>query len=315
MNKINILWVDDEIDLLKIHILFLEERGYNVNTANNADDALDLIKEKNFDIIFLDENMPGISGLDALVEIKKIKPSIPVVMVTKNEEEDIMDEAVGSKIDDYLIKPVHPKQIILAVKKNVENRNLITQKTTSKYQNEFNAISLNISNASNFDDWTEIYKNLVYWELELNKTSENLMDEVLFKQKEEANFEFAKFIKTNYAKWFETDNEDKPNMPFDFFRKRIIPLTDKKEQLFVIVIDNLRFDQWKVLEPVINKYMITEKEEIWYSLLPTSTQFARNAFFAGITPLEISKLYPELWIDDIDDESKNNYEYKLLELL
>jgi len=315
MNTINILWVDDEIDLLKIHILFLEEKGYTVNTANNADDALDMIKEKNFDIIFLDENMPGISGLDALVEIKKIKPNIPVVMVTKNEEEDIMDEAVGSKIDDYLIKPVNPKQIILAVKKNVENRNLITEKTTSKYQNEFNAISQKISRASNFDEWADIYKELVYWELELINVAGTHMNDVLLKQKEEANIEFTKFIKSNYTNWFIPDNDVKPNMPFDFFRKRIIPLTDTNEQVFVIVVDNLRFDQWKVLEPVINKYMLTEREEIWYSILPTATQFARNAFFAGLMPLEISKMYPELWVDDSEEESKNNYEEQLLERL
>ncbi len=315
MNKTNILWVDDEIDLLKIHILFLEEKGYQVNTANNADDALDMIRENNYDIIFLDENMPGISGLDALVEIKKIKPGIPVVMVTKNEEEDIMDEAVGSKIDDYLIKPVNPKQMILAVKKFVENRNLINQKTNSKYQNEFNIISQKISNASGHKDWTEVYKDLVYWELELNNTTGNQMDEVFLKQKEDANIEFSKFIKSNYAKWFEPDNEDKPNLPFDFFRKKIIPLTDLNEKIFIIVVDNLRFDQWKILEPLINNYMLTEKEEIWYSMLPTATQFARNAFFAGVTPLEISKLYPSLWVDDMDDESKNNYEEKLLGLL
>ncbi|MCD4792690.1 MAG: PglZ domain-containing protein [Bacteroidales bacterium] len=312
MVKANVLWVDDEIDLLKIQILFLEEKGHNVSTANNGDDAIDMIKENTYDIIFLDENMPGISGLDVLVDIKRLKPNIPVVMVTKNEEEDIMDEAIGSKIDDYLIKPVNPKQIILSIKKNVENKRLITEKTTSKYQTEFNKISIAISEAQNFDDWINLYKDLVYWELELDKTSDNTMDEVLIAQKEDANNEFAKFIKSNYLKWFEPENDNRPNMPFDFFRQKIIPLLDNKEKVFVIVIDNLRLDQWKAMEPIINNYMHTDKEKIWMSILPTATQYARNALFAGLTPLEISKQHPDLWLNDEEEGGKNKYEDVLL---
>ncbi len=315
MIKAKVLWVDDEIDLLKIQILYLEEKGHYVSTANNGDDAIDLIKENSYDIIFLDENMPGISGLDALVEMKKIKPNIPVVMVTKNEEEDIMDEAIGSKIDDYLIKPVNPKQIILSIKKNIEKKRLISEKTTSKYQTEFNKISKAISETQSFDEWFDLYRNLVYWELELNKTAENTMDEVLITQKEEANNEFVKFIKSNYLKWFEPENEDRPNMPFDFIRQRVIPLLDKKEKVFVIVIDNLRLDQWKAMEPIINNYMITDKEEIWMSMLPTATQYARNALFAGLTPLEISKRHPDFWLNDEEEGGKNNFEEALLEHL
>jgi len=315
MVKANVLWVDDEIDLLRIQILYLEEKGHDVSTANNGDDALDMIQENNYDIIFLDENMPGISGLDVLVEIKKLKPNIPVVMVTKNEEEDIMDEAIGSKIDDYLIKPVNPKQIILSIKKNVYNKRLITEKTTSKYQTEFNKISSDISKASSVEDWYNLYQDLVYWELELDKTQENTMDEVLTTQKDDANQEFSKFIKNNYINWFKEDTENKPNMPFDFFRKKVIPLLDKKEKIFVIVIDNLRLDQWKAMEPIINNHMITEEEEMWMSMLPTATQYARNALFAGLTPLEISKRHPELWLNDEDEGGKNNFEETLLEHL
>jgi CheY-like chemotaxis protein len=315
MLQANVLWVDDEIDLLKIQILYLEEKGHIVSTANNGDDALDLVNENNYDIIFLDENMPGLSGLDVLVEFKKIKPNIPVVMVTKNEEEDIMDEAVGSKIDDYLIKPVNPKQIILAIKKNVDKKRLITEKTTSKYQTEFSKLSSDISMASSINDWYSLYKDLVYWELELDKTSDNTMDEVLTTQKEDANIEFSKFIKDNYLSWFKEGVENKPNMPFDFFRNKIIPLLDKKEKIFVIVIDNLRLDQWKAIEPVINNYMLTEKEELWMSILPTATQYARNALFAGLTPLEISKRHPNLWLNDEDEGGKNTHEEELLELL
>ncbi|MCF6365968.1 MAG: PglZ domain-containing protein [Bacteroidales bacterium] len=315
MINAKVLWVDDEIDLLKIQILYLEEKGHVVSTANNGDDALDLIQENNYDIIFLDENMPGISGLDALVEIKKIRPYTPVVMVTKNEEEDVMDDAVGSKIDDYLIKPVNPKQIILSIKKNIDNKRLITEKTTSKYQTEFNKINREISTANSFSDWKELYKNLIYWELELNKSGDNTMDEVLIQQKEDANTEFAKFIKENYINWFSPENENRPKMPFDFIRQKVIPALDNKEKVFVILIDNLRFDQWKAMEPIINNLMNIEKEEIWMSMLPTATQYARNAFFAGLTPLEISKRHPEYWLNDEEEGGKNSFEKELLENL
>ena len=315
MIKAKILWVDDEIDLLKIQILFLEENGHTVSTANNGNDGIDMVKDNNYDIVFLDENMPGISGLDVLVEMKKIKPYIPIVMVTKNEEEEIMDEAVGSKIDDYLIKPVNPKQIILAIKKNVENKRLITEKISSNYQAKFNKLSQDISLASNVEDWIKLYKNLIYWELELAKSSNTEMDEILHQQKEDANIEFSKFIKSNYISWFEPENEERPNMPFDFFRKKVIPLLDKKEKVCVLVIDNLRFDQWKAMEPLINNYMNIEKEEIWISILPTATQYARNALFAGLTPLEISKRYPQYWLNDEEDGGKNKFEKELLEEL
>ncbi len=315
MANAKVLWVDDEIDLLKIQILYLEEKGHTVFTANNGYDAVELVKENNYDIIFLDENMPGISGLDVLSEIKRIKPNIPVVMVTKNEEEDIMDDAVGSKIDDYLIKPVNPKQIILSIKKNVENKQLISEKTSKKFREKFSELNMKLNGINNYSDWFELYKELVYWELELDKSGDHTMDEVLMQQKQEANIEFSKFIKRNYEDWFIPETENRPYMPFDFFRKKVIPLLDRKQKVMVLMIDNLRFDQWKLIEPEINQYFETEKEEIWYSLLPTATQYARNAFFAGLTPLEISKRYPQYWLNDEEEGAKNAYEKELLEEL
>ncbi len=312
MTKAKVLWVDDEIDLLKIQILYLEEKGHTVFTANNGYDAIETVKENNFDIIFLDENMPGISGLDVLTEVKRLKPSIPVVMVTKNEEEDIMDDAVGSKIDDYLIKPVNPKQIILSIKKNVEHKQLISEKTSQRYRTEFSELSMRINQAGNYEAWYDLYKDLVYWELELDKSGDHTMDEVLLQQKEEANNEFSKFIKNEYLNWFVPDTENRPKMPFDFFRKKVIPLLDAKEKVFVILIDNLRLDQWKMTEPIINQYFETEKEELQFSLLPTATQYARNSFFAGLTPLEISKRYPQYWLNDEEEGGKNAHEKELL---
>ncbi|NOZ34688.1 MAG: bifunctional response regulator/alkaline phosphatase family protein [Chlorobi bacterium] len=312
MTKAKVLWVDDEIDLLRIQILYLEEKGHTVFTANNGFDAVELVKENNYDIVFLDENMPGISGLDVLSEIKRIKPALPVVMVTKNEEEDIMDDAVGSKIDDYLIKPVNPKQIILAIKKNIENRQLISEKTSEKYQSEFLKLNTEISQAGTYHEWYNLYKDLVYWELELDKSGDHTMDEVLIQQKKDANIEFSKFIKNNYKDWFVPDTKNRPKMPFDFFRHEIIPLLDAKKKVCVLMIDNLRFDQWQLLQPVINQYLETEKEELWFSMLPTATQYARNAFFAGLTPLEISRRYPQYWLNDEEEGGKNAHEKELL---
>jgi len=315
MNSIKILWVDDEIDLLRIHILFLEEKGHQVATANNADDALDMLKAQSFDIMFLDENMPGKSGLDIISDIKKIRPALPIVMVTKNEDESAMDEAIGSGISDYIIKPVNPKQILLAIKKHVEQSGLITQKTTSDYQREFAELSGLITAARTYTDWYHVYKQLVHWELKLEASEGKTMDEVMKMQKEEASASFAKFIKHEYVAWMHPSATNRPEMPFDFFRKRIFPLTDNGEKICVLMIDNFRLDQWKTLEPLINKYMTTENEELSFSMLPTATQYARNAFFAGLTPLEISKRYPQFWLNDDEEGGKNQHEETLLNLL
>jgi len=315
MKNTEILWVDDEIDLLKIHILYLEEKGYSVTPCNNGEDAIEIVEIKNFDNIFLDEKMPGKSGLEVLAEVKQMRPNTPVVMITKSEEEDIMDEAIGSSIDDYLIKPVNPKQIILSIKKNVDNKRLISEKTTSSYQTQFAKLTMMINEAQTHEDWAKIYKRLVYWELELERLAENTMDEVLAHQKEQANSEFVKFIKRDYVEWYAPDNENRPKLPFDFFRKKVFPVLDSGEKAFVIVIDNLRWDQWKTMQPLIEEFMHTDADEIWYTSLPTATQYARNSLFAGLTPLEISKRYPELWLHDHEEGGKNMNETKLFQHL
>jgi len=311
----NILWVDDEIDLLKIHILFLEEKGYNVVTSNNGLEAIELVKLQNFDVIFLDENMPGMNGLEVLSKIKELNPNIPIVMVTKNEEEDIMDEAIGSKIADYLIKPVNPKQILLAIKKNTENKRLINEKTTSKYQNEFVKLGIQINETRTFEDWIEVYKKLVYWELELAKSQDNTMDEVLALQKYEANGSFAKFIKQNYLGWFKKSEEERPKFQTDLFKKNVFPLLDNGDKVMLIVIDNLRFDQWKTLQPIIREYLNLEKEEVMCSILPTATQYARNAMFSGLMPAQIEQMFPNLWSYDDEEGGKNEHEEELLATL
>ncbi len=312
MRKIRILWVDDEIDLLRPHIIFLREKDYEVETANNGADALEIVSKTHFDIIFLDENMPGLSGLETLNRIKNIAPNVPVVMITKSEEENIMDEAIGSKIADYLIKPVNPKQILLTLKKNIETKRLVTRQTTSAYQSEFTQIGMKLNDRLSAGEWTELYRKLVYWELELGTSDDAAMDEILVMQKNEANIAFFRFIKDNYLKWFGKPLGERPMLSTDIFRHKVFPILEMNRKVFVLVIDNLRYDQWRMLSRVVNDYYITEDESLYFSIIPTATMYARNSMFAGLMPSEIEKLYPMLWDDDDNEGNKNQHEEELL---
>jgi CheY-like chemotaxis protein len=308
---VNILWADDEIELLKPHILFLASKGYNVVAVNNGASAVDENREKDFDIIFLDENMPGITGLEALSRIKKDKPHVPVVMITKSEEEHIMEEAIGSNIADYLIKPVNPNQILLSIKKNLDKSKLVSNKTNSDYQQEFRELGMQLNSRLDKDEWSEVYSKLVYWDLELDKIEDSGMREVLDMQRKEANNQFCRFIENNYLEWL-NGVEESPQMVHTLIKDRINPLLDD-EDVFVVVIDNLRFDQWKILSPVLSKYYAVREEEIVYSILPTATHYARNAFFAGLMPSEIAKKFPQYWRNEEDEGGKNMFEKELLE--
>ena len=308
--KIHILWTDDEIDLLKPYILFLEEKDYLVSTAANGADALSLAREIDFDLIFLDENMPGLSGLETLEKLKADHPSTPVVMITKSEEEDIMDEALGSKISDYLIKPLNPKQILLTIKKNIDTKRLVTEKTTSGYQSQFGQLGMQINSASTFKEWTEIYSRLVFWEREFDSSGAEGMDEVLSMQKNEANKEFSRYIRNHYESWFSGEESDSPLLSPGIFKNKIFPLLDKSK-VMVVIIDNLRYDQWKIIEQEINTLYRTDEETIFSSILPTATQYARNAMFAGMMPAEIVKQYPQLWTDENEEGGKNAFEEEL----
>ncbi len=311
--KIHILWTDDEMDLLRPYILYLEEKDYQVTTCTNGIDAVKLVEENEFDLIFLDENMPGISGLETLEKIKAIRPSIPVVMITKSEEEDIMDEALGGKISDYLIKPVNPKQILLTIKKNIDTKRLVTEKTTSGYQSQFGQIGMQINAARSFDDWTNIYKRLIYWEMEFEESGAEGMEEVLRMQKTEANHEFSRFIRSNYQDWFHGDKADTPLLSHHVFKEKVFPLLDQGK-VMVILIDNLRFDQWKIIEKEIVDLFRTEEETVFSSILPTATQYARNAMFSGMMPGEIQERHPGLWVDEQEEGAKNAHEEELCRL-
>ncbi len=311
MNNINILWVDDEIDLLKPHILFLERKNYNITTCQSGTEALEIIDDQKFDIVFLDENMPGLTGIETLSEIKEKRATLPVIMITKSEEEYIMEEAIGSKIADYLIKPVNPNQILLSLKKNLDHSRLITEKTASNYQQEFRKIAMDLSMVNSHEEWSELYQKLLYWEIQLEDIDDPSMFEILESQKSEANLQFGKFIEKNYASWFEY-KADAPVMSHTLFKDKILPNLNKEQPTLLIVVDNLRYDQWKTLEPIVSNYYKKESEESFYSILPTATQYARNAIFSGLMPSEMEKLHPEYWKNDTDEGGKNLYENEFL---
>ena len=306
-----LLWVDDEIELLKAHIIFLEKKGYEVVTVSNGPDAIDQCRQQTFDLVLLDEQMPGLSGLETLQLIKEIQPATPVVMVTKSEEENIMDQAIGSKIADYLIKPVNPNQILLTLKKNIHRREIVTEVTQSSYQQQYQQIAMQINDCRTFDDWKEVYKKLVRWELELS-IADSSMTEMLKMQKEEANNGFGKFIAKHYLDWIENKTDDRPLISPEIFKTKIFSAIDQGKKVFLIVIDNFRYDQWRVLSQEIGD-MYDIDEDLYMSILPTATQYARNAIFSGLMPLQISKMFPDLWVDEDEEEGKNLNEGPLIQ--
>ena len=264
-----LLWVDDEIEQLRAHILFLEKKGYEVMTVSNGTDAIDLCKERNFDLVFLDEQMPGLSGLETLQKLKELQPSLPAVMVTKSEEENIMEQAIGQKIADYLIKPVNPNQILLTLKKNIHRKAIETEVTQSQYQRNFQQIAMQIMDSS-----------------------------------------FAKYIKKNYLDWIASTSSS-PMMSPQVFKNKVFPLLNEGRKVFLVVLDNFRYDQWRVLAPELSDHFEME-EDLYYSILPTATQYARNAIFSGLMPNKIAEMFPDLWVDEDEEEGKNLNEEPLI---
>jgi DNA-binding response OmpR family regulator len=311
MNNPQILWADDEIDLLKPHVLFLTNRGYDVTTVTNGQDAIDLVQRQAFDLVFLDENMPGLTGLETLSAIKQMQPSLPIIMITKSEEENIMEQAIGGKIADYLIKPVLPNQMLLSIKKNLHGREIAQQQNTSGFRQEFGKLTMDINAADTFKAWTEVYRRLVYWELELESGDPGL-NEMLAMQKDEANAAFAKFVRKHYEGWVRGTDPERPLMSPDLFKSYVFPRLDEGEKVFFIVIDNFRLDQWRAIQPILAEWFNCT-EDIYCSILPTATQYARNAIFSGLMPDRIAKMFPDLWVDEDEEESKNLNEAPLIQ--
>ena len=298
-----ILWADDEIDSLKAHLIFLENKGHNITPVNSGNEAIEEFKINSFDLVFLDENMPGISGLKALEEIKIWSPNTPVVMITKSEEEMIMEEAIGKQISDYLIKPVNPNQILMVIKKLLDGKRLISETNTLSYQQNFRGISNDLNNSMDLNEWIALFKKLNFWERQLEMSDEN-MYEIFDMQKEEANQLFSKYIDKNYI---DILNDEEHITSHNLLKKELFPKL-KNESYFLIVIDNLRYDQWLIIKPVIEELFNIEKEEIYCSILPTTTQYARNSLFSGLMPLEIKNKFPDKWVDEDENEGKNLHE-------
>jgi DNA-binding response OmpR family regulator len=311
--NIKILWADDEIDMLKPQIIFLEQKGYSIDAVTNGYDAVDLCKTNHYDIVFLDEHMPGITGIETIPLIKEINKDIPVVMITKNEEENIMDDAIGSQISDYLIKPVRPNQVLLTIKKIIDNKRLVKARTTSAYQQEFQKIFMQINNDMNPSEWAELYKKLIFWELELDKAQTEEMKEVLSMQKAEANKEFFKYVSKNYISWLQQKTDNYPTLSHTLFKNKVIPFLSESIPTYFILIDNLRLDQYKIIEKLISESYKKTNEDYFYSILPTTTQYSRNAIFSGLMPSEIEKKYPNKWVSDEEEQGKNLFEAEFLD--
>ena len=306
----NILWVDDEIELLKPHIIYLKSKGYQLTTAKSGDEALELIEVNDFNLIFLDENMPGLSGLETLNIIKDKYHNIPVIMITKSEEESIMEEAIGSRISDYLIKPVNPNQILLSIKKNLESSRLVDEKITKGYQQEFRNISLELSSNLSYKEWYQVYRKIIYWELELSKSDDSSIDEIISMQKSEANSQFFRFVSRNYEDWI--NNIESPLLSHNLLEKKVFHLLNNSSPVYLLLIDNLRYDQWKVIEDnILQKFKIID-DSMYMSILPTATQYSRNAIFSGLRPSDIQNLYPKKWLNDEDEGGKNMFEEDFL---
>lgn len=329
MAKTTILWADDEIDLLKPQVLFLTDKGYEVKTVSNGKDAIDYVAKNAVDVVLLDESMPGLSGLQTLTKIKEQNQHIPVVMITKNEEENLIEEAIGSQIADYLIKPVKPQQILSSLKKILNKENLVSEKTVSDYRAKFQELFMQIQDTSDYKSWSDLYKNLVYWEGELDKSNIKEMQEVFEMQKREANTEFNKFIIKNYKSWVTasspgTSNASATNtstssansvplLSHTLLRNKLPQLLKDDKPTFLILIDNLRFDQWRAIQPYFLQQFKVDEEDTFFAILPTATQYSRNAIFAGMTPLQIEKQFPDKWLNDDDEGGKNQYEGFFLE--
>ncbi|MDR0415063.1 MAG: response regulator [Prevotellaceae bacterium] len=316
--NIHILWIDDEVNMLRPHIIFLESKGYTLHTATNGQDALELIQSNRYDLIFLDENMPGINGIETLKLIKELRPVLPVVMITKSEEEEVMNRAIGSRIADYLIKPVNPNQVLMSIKKVVHHRQILSDQSTADYRMEFGKIARQLDEAKTFGCWTTIYRKMVGWDIDLCQSGDEGVREILTYQLNEVNNEFCKFISQRYLGWFAGDKaaDERPLMSHQLLRAKVFPLLAASDaegdKVAFLLIDNLRYDHWRMIAPIVQEFFRIEEDEIYCSILPTATQYARNAIFAGLMPSEIEKLMPDCWLNDEDDGGKNQHEEELL---
>lgn len=313
MSQAKVLWVDDEIEILEAHRLFLELKGYTVKTFTNGVDAVEYLSAEEVDLVLLDESMPGISGLETLSRIKQLHPHLPVVLVTKNETESLMEEAIGAQIADYLIKPVNPSQVLLSLKKLLDNKRLVAEKTASAYQQQFRSMFDGLAEDPGYKSWVQLYRQLIYWELEMEKSDNAAWSEVHRSQVKEANASFFKYVSRHYSSWVRGAEKDPPLLSHFLFQKKVLPFVQQQEPVVWVLLDNLRLDQWKTIEPLLNEFYRIQEEECFFSILPTATHYCRNAIFSGMMPMDMESRFPEMWKRDDDEEGKNLNEAFFLE--
>lgn len=305
-----ILWVDDEIDLLSAHIIYLRERGYNVQEAANGDDAIQLVGKGGIDLVLLDEMMPGRDGLSTLEGIKDLNPNLPVIMVTKSEEEHLMDEAIGKKIDDYLTKPVNLSQTLSAVKRILERQKLTEDSLTREFVSEFSRINMLLTGPMDWRDWLQVHIKLSEIDLEMERLRDVGLRQSFRDLKKQSSAEFGRFVINSYGKW--VDPGGGPRLSVNVVEDYVVPLLKEGIQTFFIVIDCMRLDQWLMIEPVLADYFDI-KRDYYYSILPTATPFSRNAIFAGEYPDKVAELTPDLWSNPSSETSRNRNERQLLD--
>lgn len=306
-----ILWVDDQIEELRSHVVYLADKGYEVDGVTNGQDAVEKLKQQDYDAILLDEMMPGMTGIETLAELKKVRETVPVVMITKSEEEDLMNRAIGKRIDDYLVKPVSPLQIVSALKRLLEGRKIRGEQLSRDFSGHYMDTQDRIATAKTPDDWVELYNGLVQWELDIVADGDHGLltthDEMLA----EANRGFVRYVREHYAGWV-SGADDAPLMSPDLFRTWVAPEIEGSSQVVWIVIDCMRLDQWRHVESLLEPYYHLERRHYW-SILPSATPFARNALFAGLYPREIATRYPDWWRGSSRQQhSKNAHEKELL---
>ncbi len=317
-----ILWVDDNIEELRSQVMYLGEKGYDVEGVTNGQDALAVLREHPFDAILLDEMMPGMGGLETLEGIRRIDPSVPVIMITKSEAEDLMSRAIGKRIDDYLVKPVSPIQVLSALKRQLEARRLASEEVTRDYMSNFMAISDRIGTASSPADWEGIYNDLTTWSMNLFAYSDHGLLDTMAEQQAAANKVFGKYVRENYRQWISSEGDTgvggagaETGVPLfspRVFESWVAPEIEQSKQVFWIVIDCMRLDQVRMIEPLLESYYHLDRRTYW-SILPTATPYARNALFAGLYPLDIAEGYPHWWVSDPAHEgSRNAHEADLL---
>jgi CheY-like chemotaxis protein len=308
-----ILWVDDEIELLKSQILLLQNKGFIVIPAASGEEALAKVKEHDFDLVLLDEMMPGMDGLATLAALRQLRPELSAIMATKNEKEELVEQALGQKIDDFLLKPLNPAQVLASCRRVLESRHLVEGQASREYLTQLN-------NLRNFDypsldwqGWCRHYQMLTEWDLRLSELPDQGLHQSHEDITKEANLEFGRFIEENYIHWLH--GSSRPILSTDLVERYLLPIMKNNQKCLLLILDCMRLDQWLLLEPYLKEWFDIKRDH-YYSILPTATPYSRNSIFSGLYPSQLAKNYPQYWEKGghAGEASLNRHEHKLLEL-